>query len=545
MSGPWEQYQGETPAAGPWARYAAPAAPSAPMDTSPTGTTLENALAGAGKALTDAYRGAVQRSGQALSNAPASLPMLSGLNMLLEKIGVSPRREAADMTANIAESRRLDAPLMRTGGGIAGNLATNALLLAPTAAANTPAAAGVVGGLAGLAQPSLSARETALNTGLGAAGGAASQYIAGKVPQLLQGRVDAANAAQAGNAQRFAAARAASKEGYVIPPADLEPGMLSEAVSGLSGKIKTAQTASQRNQIVTDRLAKRALGVAEDQPLTAEGLQAIRYQAATAGYAPVKNSGMVKADQTYQKALDTIAEEYRGASKAFPGLADNGVPEMVAKLQQPLFDAGGAVDAIKVLRATADKAYSQGDKIMGKASKGAADAIEGMLERHLEAVGNPGALDAFRQARTLIAKTYSVQKGLNSETGNVSAQALARQLEKGRPLSGELQTIARTGSAFPKATQALKETPKQLSPLDYAVALGSAAGSGNVAPLALLGARPLARNALLSGPVQARALQQTAPVPLTQATQKLLGNRLLQLGIGPVGIASALNIGQQ
>lgn len=512
--------------------------------TGPTGSTLENIAAGSGKAVADAMRGAVLRSGQALANAPASLPMLSGLNMLLEKVGVSPRRAVEDVKADIAESRRLDAPLMATGGGVAGNLATNALLLAPTAAANTPAAAGVIGGLAGLGQPALTAREGVVNTLLGVAGGAGSQYVANKVPALLQSRVDAAKAVQSANAPRFDAARAAAREGYVIPPADLEPGMLSEAVSGLSGKIKTAQTASQRNQLVTDRLAKRALGVPEDEVLSAQGLQAIRNEAAATGYAPVRNSGMVKADQQYQKALDAIAEEYRGASKAFPGLADNGVPEMIGKLQQPLFDASGAVDGIRVLRAMADKAYTQGDKIMGKASKSAADAVEGMLERHLEAAGNPGALDAFRQARTLIAKTYSVQKGLNSETGSVSAAALAKQLQKGKPLTDELLTIGTTASVFPKATQVLKEAPKQLSPLDFAVATGSAASSGHLAPLAMLGVRPLARNALLSGPVQARALQQSTPVPLTQATQALLENKLAQLALTPVGTAAAVNFGQ-
>lgn len=542
MSGPWEQYQSAAPAAGPWEQYAAPAAA---VDTNPTGSTLENMAAGAGKAIVDTGRGLVQRSAQALSNAPASLPLLQAINMGLEKVGLSPRTAAQESTAGIAESRQRDAPLMATGGGIAGNVATNALMLAPTAAANTPVAAGVVGGLAGLAQPALTAKEGAMNTLFGLGGGAGSQWLAGKLPGILQSRIDTATTAQAANAQKFQAARAAAKEGYVIPPADLEPGAISEAVSGLSGKIKTAQTASQRNQIVTDKLAKRALGVPEGETLTTDGLQAIRNRAATEGYAPVRNSGMVKADQQYQKALDTIADEYRGASKAFPGLADNGVPEMIGKLQQPIFDASGAVDGIKVLRATADKAYRQGDNIMGRASKQAADAIEGMLERHLEAAGQSGALEAFRDARTLIAKTYSVQKGLNSETGNVSAQALRKQLENNKPLSGDLLTVARAGKAFPMATQTLKEAPKQLSPLDFAVAGGSAASSGNLSPLAMLAVRPVVRSALLSGPVQARALQQTAPVPITQATQRVLENRLLQLGLGPLGIAGALNVGQQ
>jgi hypothetical protein len=456
---------------------------------------------------------------------------------------------------DVAESRKLDSSLMNTGAGVAGNLAGNVALLAPTAmipgAATIPGAA-AIGAATGALQPSVSTQETMTNMALGGAGGAAGQAIANKVPGLLRGRVDTAKAGQAANAQKFAAARAGAKEGYVIPPADLEPGALSEAVSGLSGKIKTAQVASQRNQQVTDRLAREAIGLKAGDELSSDTLQAIRNQAAAQGYAPIRSAGTVQADQQLGTALDAIVATRKGASRSFPGLGKTNmhgkpvdeVVDLVDALRVKQFDAGDAIDATKVLRETADKAYRAGDRELGKASKGAADAIEGMLERHLQAAGNPDALKAFRDARTLIAKTYSVQKGLNAQTGNVSAQSLAKELAKGRPLSGELRTVAETGQAFPKATQSLKEAPKQLSPLDFAVAATSGAATGNPLAAVMLGARPLARNALLSGPVQARAMQQSAPVPFTQATQKLLENRLAQMLLGPAGVATGLQVGQ-
>lgn len=456
---------------------------------------------------------------------------------------------------DVAESRKVDAPLMDTGAGVAGNLAGNVALLAPTAmipGANTVTGAGVVGATAGLLQPSTSTRETLTNVAIGGAGGATGQAVANKVPGLLQGRVSNAQAAQTANAQKFAAARAGAKEGYVIPPADLEPGMLSEAVSGLSGKIKTAQVASQRNQQVTDKLARQAIGLKAGDQLDDATLQAIRNQAATVGYAPIRNSGIVQADKQFTDALDKIIATRTGAARSFPGLGKTNmhgqpvdeVADLVNSVRIGQFDAGDAIDATRVLRATADKAYGQRDKEMGKAAKAAADAIEDQLERHLTAAGNPDALKAFREARTLIAKTYSVQKGLNAQTGNVSAQSLAKELAKGRPLTNELRTIAETGQAFPKATQSLKEAPKQLSPLDFAVAATSGAATGNPLAAAMLGARPLVRNVLLSGPVQARALQQGTPVPFTQATQRVLENKLVQLMLGPAGAATALQVGQ-
>ena len=520
MTGPWEKYQqadaapSADAAAGPWTRYTS-AQPQQTFDPTEGMTGLDKFRAGMGKAMTDIVRGAGQLVG-------------------------------AVSRDDVAESRKRDNALMNSGGAaMAGNIAGNAAMLLPAAlipGANTVAGAGAVGGVMGLLQPSTSTRETATNVGLGVLGGAGGQAIANKVPNLLQGRVDNAIATRAANAQKFGAGQAAAKEGYVIPPADLEPGMLSEAVSAFSGKIKTAQVASQRNQQVTDRLAREAIGLKAGDQLDDSVLQTIRNQAAQQGYAPIRSAGTVQADKQFFQSLDNIAATQQGAAKSFPGLGENGVVEMIDKLKQQAFDAGDAIDATRVLREAADKAYRQGDKTLGKASKQAADALEDMLERHLTASGNPDALKAFREARTLIAKTYSVQKGLNAQTGNVSAQSLAKDLQKGKPLSGELLTIAETGQAFPKATQALKEAPKALSPLDMAMAAGGA-GTGNPMLLAWLG-RPVARNALLSAPVQARALRQSSPVPFTQATQAALENRLMQTLLAPAGTASALQFGQ-
>lgn len=473
----------------------------------------ERLAAGVGKAITDVGRGAGQLVG-------------------------------AVSRDDVRESRKLDAPLMGTGAGITGNLAANVGMLAPTAlipGASTVVGAGIIGATAGLLAPSESTKETLGNVALGAAGGAGGQAIANKAPGLLHARVDSAAAQQAGNAQKFAAARSGAKQGYVVPPADLEPGVISEAVSGLSGKIKTAQVASQRNQSVTDRLAREALGLKAGDELTPQVLQGIRGRAAQA-YDAVRNSGVVQADQQFFKALDDIAAANAGAQKAFPGLADNGVQALTAKLQQPLFDAGGAVDALKVLRSQADDAFRAGDATLGRANRKAADALEAQLERHLMLRGQPDALQDFRQARELIAKTYTVEKALNSQTGNVSAQSLAKALEKGKPLTGELRTVAEMGAAFPKATQALKEAPKAVSPLDFAVAGGVSAATANPMAALLLGARPVARSVMLSGPVQRRALEQGAAAPVSQAVQQALENQMMQQLLRPVGIAGGVEI---
>jgi hypothetical protein len=270
------------------------------------------------------------------------------------------------------------------------------------------------------------------------------------------------------NAQKTTAAQNASKAGYVIPPEDIGQGggVVTRLLSGTGGKIKTAQVASQQNQPVTNALAKQELGLNPNDVLTPQVLQGVRNQAGQA-YDVVKNSGIITADKVYTDALDKIGNQFGNAAKAFPGAVKSDIPDLVAAMKQPSFSAEGAVDMTKVLRKQADKAFSSGDKDLGKAMKSAADALEGMMERHLQAAGNPDALKAFQDARQLIAKTYSVQGGLNATTGDVAASALAKQLAKGKPLSGNLETIAEAGQAFPKATQSLKEGSKEHQPAGY------------------------------------------------------------------------------
>lgn len=540
MAGPWEKYQAQQ---GPWTKYGStPAMPALTAD--PTGTTGENILAGTGKAFSDTAKGSVQRSAEVFANAPDSLPLIKAIGLMLNKLGISPEAMSASLKADAAETKRLDKPLMDTGGGKVGNIGGNVALIAPTAAApgaNTIPGAAMVGGLSGAAQQSESPMETAKNAALGTAGGAGGQWLANKVPGALKAIVDKVSNPQGAQAQKFAAAQAASKEGYVIPPADLQPGVLSEAVSAFAGKVKTAQQASAKNQAVTDKLARKAIGLNEGDELTLNVLNSIRNDAATKGYAPVAGSGTVKADAQLFKALDDIAATQQSAARSFPGLTKNEVPDLIATLKQPTFEASDAVAAIRLLRSEADKAYLAGDKTLGKANRSAAEAMESMLERHLTAIGQPDALKAFQEARKLIAKTYTVQKGLNDQTGSVAAQRLARDLAKGKPLADELRTIAETATAFPQATQALKEAPKALSPLDMAVAAGGV-GTGNPMMAAWLG-RPIARNMMLSGPVQARAIQPGG-APLTQATQRLLESRMAQLLAAPAGVTGGIELAQ-
>lgn len=352
------------------------------------------------------------------------------------------------------------------------------------------------GAAAGGAQVGLASPEDA---GTGA-------LIGGALPVGLSGLGKVAGLLSAGpvNPGRAAAVAAARDAGYVVPPTDINPNALNSALEGLSGKIKTAQAASVKNQPVTNKLAAAEIGLDPSQPITREALQGVRKDAGQA-YAAVKNTGTITADDSLGSALDTIESKYKNAADAFPGLSKSEVPDMVAALRQKSFTASGAVDAIGVLREKSNQAFASGDKSLGKAARDAASALEDQISRHLEATGqDPALLQAFQDARTKIAKSYSIDKALNPSTGDVSAISLGKQLDKGAPLSGGLKTAAEAGLALKESMQPLTRAPNALSPLDYAAALGGAISSGNPFKIAATGlaVRPATRALLLSKPYQ-------------------------------------------
>jgi len=91
---------------------------------------------------------------------------------------------------DVKESRRLDAPLMRTTAGKTGDIAGNVAMTIPLAfvpGANTVAGAGAIGALTGLAQPSESTKETFTNAGLGGVAGAGGTLLGRGLAAAYQG----------------------------------------------------------------------------------------------------------------------------------------------------------------------------------------------------------------------------------------------------------------------------------------------------------------------------------------------------------------------
>lgn len=475
--------------------------------------------------------------------AAAGSSVASGLRAL----GADRIVKSLGLPATKAEADALDAPLMKTKAGRFGSIAGTIGIGAPAMlvpGANTYLGASLLGAGMGGALTEGDLADRAKGALAGAAGGAlgkgAGDLIgagAKKVGAMLASRAAAKDASQVG---LNAALKTAKDVGYVVTPSMAQKsGPIISTLEGLGGKIKTQQSASVKNQAVTDRLVRQSLGLAEDAPLTPETLNAVRQQAGQA-YEALRGLGTVNADADLKLALQQASKQTQGASRSFPGLVKaNPVDDIVKALDQPKFDAGDAIDAVRVLRDQADSFYTSGDKASGKAIKGIANALEDSLERAAQSTGNPQLVNGFREARKTIAKTYTVQSALGA--GSVNAQKLASQLTKGKPLSGELKQVAQFSQAFPKATQSGVDVPA-FSPLDM-FSGGLGAGMGSVPLMAATASRPVTRSIILSKPVQNMLLAPAVNGPglLARSSLGLLGSDATSPAFGLLGRGYAVN----
>lgn len=331
----------------------------------------------------------------------------------------------------------------------------------------------------------------------------------------------------------------ARQAGYVLPPAAIsdKPGIVSNVLAGWSGKIKTQQAASARNQVVTNELAAQALGLPRNTVLTDQVFNNIRAEAGKA-YEAVKTAiPVIDADESYIKAIADLGGANSQAAQIFPKITKNpGIADLREELQNvKQFPTEAGVEVVKELRFNANanlRAVGDPSKhALGLAQRQAADEIDALMERRIVESGQPDVVDTYRKARRLIAKSYDIEGATNPATGDVNARGLARLAMKGRPLTDELDTIATAAAAFPKAMQVPLQFggDEKLSGLDFfGSALAIAHGAPDVAGLIL--ARPLARHAILSEPFQNSLVKPRNPaepsgVPMNLGVSSLFSSQ--------------------
>lgn len=178
--------------------------PEAKALESPTSgqSSIQNFLAGAGKATVDLGRGAAQLGAGVADLVNPREQTLSGL------VTGKPQSRVDEWRQAVTDARTRDAPLMNTGAGNAGFITGNIADMLPAAfipGAGTLAGAGAIGAATGLAQPSASTGETLANVGLGAATGPGALLLGRGAAAVGKGAVAALEPLFRGGQERIAA----------------------------------------------------------------------------------------------------------------------------------------------------------------------------------------------------------------------------------------------------------------------------------------------------------------------------------------------------
>lgn len=282
-------------------------------------------------------------------------------------------------------------------------------------------------------------------------------------------------AEQQANAVRDATLRAAQQEGYVVTPGSISPTGKNILAERIAGKTHLEQLASVQNQTVTDKLARRAVGIPENTPLTSEGMQQIRKFEFDRGYAPLNKVGTVPTDAAFLDDLVNIESKYVGAAGSFPGAVPEAVEKLVKNYTVDKFDSADALKATKTLREQAKGNFRSGDTSLAQAQIAVANALENQIERALTAANNPKAaqmLEQFRLSRQRMAISHTVEDAIREGGGSVTAAKLARDIQSGKYVSGDLKTIAEFANVFPRVTQ----TPSQIGTPAAGTILGRGLG---------------------------------------------------------------------
>ena len=222
------------------------------------------------------------------------------------------------------------------------------------------------------------------------------------------------------------------KEGYVTMPES----MLAKGATSIGGKDAVKHMAIEQNQEVTNKLARRAASLPENEAISTESLAAAR---------------------------ERLAEPYRQV-EALPGLPPPRTTSNLNPMRNPYPLIGETPKTPKELvrdwKSTNNQAmdlwrdYQRNAKVETleayREKIKAKEAIEDNIEKAAQAAGRPDLVDALRDARVKLAKNFDVERALILGSGDVDPRWIGAEYKrrKGKGMTGELETIAKFANTY-------------------------------------------------------------------------------------------------
>lgn len=245
-----------------------PAAPVKAPNPTEGNSFFQNAAAGVGKFAADTGVGISKLSADILAGSPL-IPMRA-LGAGIQKLtGRSAQQVSDNLSSDIREARRLDAPLMETGGGKVGNIGAGILTAPLLPATSTLKGAAALGVGLGVSQPALDWKERGINAGLGGAAGAAGQG-------LMSGLARIASPKTSPEIQKLMAEGVTPTPGQILGGSfkRVEDGLTSVPIVGDAIKSGQRRAAGDLNTAAMNRALKP---VGESLPKGLQGREAVEY----------------------------------------------------------------------------------------------------------------------------------------------------------------------------------------------------------------------------------------------------------------------------
>lgn len=513
-------------------KQGAPAKPSAPQEApSATGSFTENLMAGLGKSFVDTGRGFKQ-----LIDIPAAaLERAFGGEGASKALGMPTAQESAQATqADIDEAKVRDAPLMRTGGGLVGNIAgqtaqfavpgTAIAKAAPTLRAASavssfaPKAATLVapaisGAAIGAAQPVATGDSRLEQSAFGAVGGAAGQILSNGIGKLAAG---AKSAVSPEVTKLLEAARArgipvTADQALNSKPLNALRAALDYVPFSGSGAVKDGQ------QRAFNKAISSTVGETSENVGTA--LQSAEKRLSAEFDAMLKNND-IRTSGRFLESLNGIRDGAKNElSESQMSVVNAQLHNLVTKL-----DADGVINgqAAYNVKKSLDRLASSNDSTLAYWAK----QIRGTVMDELNESAGPEAAKAFAKTREQWGNLRELQKMVQAGAeGNISPARLGNNKNI---RSQDLSEIRDIGAQFLKGRFGDSGTTQR------AAGLGALFGGALLEPTTALTAAGVGStvgrgaNALLSSPAATNYLMRGSPtlgaaLPYTNALLPVTG----------------------
>lgn len=448
------------------------AAPEPSYDPTEGMSGTQKFLAGTGKAMTDVVRGVRQY-----------LPENFG--------GMS--------NAEIEDARRLDAPLMKTGAGMAGNIVGNVAMTAPLAlipGASTIPGGATIGALTGLLQPGTSAGERVKNATIGGVAGAAvptlvrgAQVAKSMIEPLYEGgrnqiigrTIDRATGGQGAEVARQL------RQAQPLVTGSLPTAAEAGGNAGLAALQRTATATDPvaMNQLAARQAAQNEARIAALQSVTPDVAAAKAARSAQAGalYQQAGTEGLDAATaQAIQPQIDAlmkrVPDDLIAQAKQLAQVSGESVTDMGS--------VKGAHYLKKAIDARIGQAARAGDKQTAEAYGGLQSAFLDVLEQMNPTYG--AARQTFAQMSRPVNQGQIIeniaQRGQNFR-GELTPAAFSRALsDKTAQGVTRMPNATLENTLDPQQLQTLQNIKADLLRSDFAQTAGRGVGSDTVQKMA-------------------------------------------------------------